>query len=180
MYFFFGLGNPGVEYEKSRHNIGFMAVDLLADRLGMEFAPNARLKGLVAKKGDIVLVKPTTFMNLSGECVQKTVSFYDKTLAGKKDLRTVYILYDDLDLRFGQTKLVYNSGPKAHNGINSIREQLGTEQFWYGRFGIDGRTPEACVEPHAYVLSSFTKEEIPTVGQMLVTLVDKLYATVTS
>lgn len=180
MFFIFGLGNPGEEYNHTRHNIGADAVDLLASRLGMSFERQAKLKGLVAKKGHVILVKPETFMNESGECVQKVISFYDKSLVGQKELRTVYVLHDDLDLRFGQTKFVYGSGPKAHNGVNSIRERLGTENFWYGRLGIDGRTPETCMEPHAYVLSRFSSEERTTIPQMLATLVDKLYALVSS
>lgn len=178
MFFIFGLGNPGDEYLHTRHNIGYDAVDLLASRLDLTFEHQAKLKGMVAKRGDVVLVKPDIFMNDSGECVQRVIAFYDKSLIGEKDLRSVYVLHDDLDLRFGQTKLVYGSGPKAHNGVNSVREQLGTENFWYGRFGVDGRTPELCMEPHAYVLSRFTVQERSTIPQMLATLVDKLYALV--
>ena len=180
MYFIYGLGNPGEEYDRTRHNLGFMAVDLLADRLDMKFEHQTKLKGEVAKRGDVVLVKPQTFMNLSGECAQKTIAFYDKSLIGQKELRTVYVLHDDLDLRFGQTKLVFDSGPKAHNGVNSVRQSLGTTAFWYGRLGADARTPEACVEPHMYVLSKLSEKELPTVDQMLATLVDKLYAIVSS
>jgi len=180
MFFIIGLGNPGDEYKNTRHNLGFAAIDLLAQKLGVTFSHQSKLKGEVAKKGDVVLVKPDTFMNLSGECVQKAIAFYDKSLLGQKELRTVYILHDDLDLRFGQTKLVFGSGPKAHNGVNSVREQLGTDQFWYGRFGVDSRTPDRCVEPHVYVLNKLTSEELPTVNEMLATLVDKLYALISS
>ncbi len=180
MFFFIGLGNPSEEYENTRHSIGFAAVDLLAQKLDATFSHQSKLKSEIAKKGDVVLVKPDTFMNLSGECVRRVIGFYDRSLMGQKELHTVYVLHDDLDLRFGQTKLVFGSGPKAHNGVNSVREQVGTDQFWYGRLGVDGRTPETCMEPHAYVLSKFTSEELPTVSQMLATLVDKLYAIASS
>jgi peptidyl-tRNA hydrolase, PTH1 family len=180
MYFIIGLGNPGDEYDNTRHNLGFACVDELARRLDMRFEHQTKLKGGVAKKDNVVLVKPDTFMNLSGECVQKVIAFYDKTLVGQKDLRTVYVAHDDLDLRFGQTKLVYNSGPKAHNGLISVREKLGTSTFWYARLGVDGRSPDFCPEPHSYVLSKFTKEEIPTALLMIREIVDHLYALVTS
>lgn len=180
MYFIFGLGNPGEEYDNTRHNIGFAAIDELARRLSVRFEHQTKLKGFIGKKGNVVLVKPDTFMNLSGECVAKVIAFYDKSLIGQKDLRTVYILHDDLDLRFGQTKLVYNSGPKTHNGLNSIREKLGTGTFWYARFGIDTRDPEYCPEPHQFVLSKFTREELPTVLLMIRTIGDHLYALVSS
>ncbi len=180
MYFIIGLGNPGEEYVRTRHNIGFAAVDELAARLDMKFEHQTKLKAWVAKKGSVVLVKPDTFMNLSGEAAQKVIGFYDKTLVGQKELRTVYVLHDDLDLRFGQTKLVYNSGPKSHNGVNSLREKLTTSAFWYGRFGVDSRSLEFCPEPHEYVLSKFTQEEIPTSQLMIREIVDHLYALVTT
>lgn len=180
MYFIIGLGNPGQEYDHTRHNIGFRGVDALAERLNLKFEHQTKLKGWIAKGQNVVLVKPDTFMNLSGECVQKVIAFFDKSLIGEKDLRTVYVLHDDLDLRFGQTKLVYNSGPKTHNGLNSIREKLGTSAFWYGRFGVDSRTPEFCPEPHQYVLAKFTRDELPTVLVMVKNLIDNLYALVTS
>lgn len=179
MHFIIGLGNPaGTEYDKTRHNIGFEAVDLLAEKLGLTWTRQSKLKGLIAKGNDVMLVKPETFMNASGECVRTIISFYDKSLLSSDELPTVYVIHDDLDLRLGQTKLVFNSGPKAHNGVNSVREHLGTSAFWYGRLGVDARTPEMNMEPNVYVLSRFTKEELPTVGQMLATMVDKLYALV--
>lgn len=180
MYFIIGLGNPGSEYDHTRHNLGFAAVDTLAERLGMKFEHQTKLKAWVAKKEGVVLVKPDTFMNLSGEAVQKVIAFYDKTLMGQKELRTVYILHDDLDLRFGQTKLVYNSGPKSHNGVNSVREKLGTGTFWYARFGVDSRGPEFCPDPHDYVLSKFHQDEMPTVLIMIREIVGNLYALVTT
>lgn len=180
MYFIIGLGNPGAEYDHTRHNLGFAAVDQLADRLDLKFEHQTKLKAWVAKKDQTILVKPDTFMNLSGEAVQKAIAFFDKSLVGQKDLRTVYILHDDLDLRFGQTKLVYNSGPKSHNGVNSVREKLGTNAFWYGRLGVDSRSPEFCPDPHDYVLSKFLREEMPTTQIMIRELVDHLYALVTT
>lgn len=176
MYFIVGLGNPGPEYDHTRHNIGFSAIDVLAQRLQLKFEHQKKLKGWIAKGENVVLVKPDTFMNLSGEAVQKVISFYEKTLISQKDLRTLYVLHDDLDLKFGQTKLVYNSGPKAHNGLNSIREQLGTSTFWYARFGVDGRSGDFCPDPHDYVLSKFKAEEWPAVSLMIHEITDKLYA----
>lgn len=180
MYFIVGLGNPGSEHENTRHNVGFAAVDELASRLGIKFEHQTKLKSWIAKKENVVLVKPDTFMNLSGESVQKVIAFYDKKLIGQNDLRTLYVLHDDLDLHFGQTKLVYSSHPKTHNGLNSIRERLGTESFWYGRFGVDTRTPEFCPDPHEYVLTKFKQDELPTVLIMIRTVIDNLYALVTS
>lgn len=180
MYFIVGLGNPGTQYDNTRHNIGFAAVEELALRLELKFEHQTKLKGWIAKGNNVVLVKPDTFMNLSGECVQKVIAFYDKALIKEKELRTLYVLHDDLDLRFGQTKLVFNSGPKTHNGLNSIREKLGTSAFWYGRFGVDARSPEFCPDPHDYVLSHFTHDETPTASTMIRELTNHLYALVTS
>lgn len=180
MYFIFGLGNPGNEYDNTRHNIGFRAVDELALRLGLKFEHQSRLKGWVAKNDRVILVKPDTFMNLSGECVQKVISFFEKSSIGRAELRSVYVLHDDLDLRFGQTKLVYGSGPKSHNGLISIREKLGTNLFWYARFGVDTRTPDFCPEPSSFVLSKFSAAETPTVDEMIKEVNDKLYALVAS
>lgn len=178
MYFIVGLGNPGKEYENTRHNLGFEVVDALARKLEIDFSSGSKLKGEIAKKDNLILLKPSTFMNLSGESVRKTIAFYDKSLAGKKELRTLYVIHDDLDLAFGQTKMVFGSGPKGHNGVNSVREQLGTDQFWYGRLGVDARAPENRMEPQDYVLSRFGAQELPTVDAMLATIVDKLYALV--
>lgn len=180
MFVIVGLGNIGKTYENTRHNSGFMAVDLLAQKLGLEFKNHPRLMGMIAKNQNVILVKPTTFMNLSGECVKKVIAYFDKSLIGKKELRTLYILHDDLDLGLGQSKLVFRSGPKGHNGVNSVREALGTDQFWYGRFGVDDRTPQMQVPSHDYVLSQLPREARESLRVSIASVIDKLYVLVTA
>lgn len=154
-----GLGNPGVEYEHTRHNVGFDVLDILAKNMGVPFTLQPKLKAMIAKKGDILLVKPQTYMNLSGMSVRATVQFYAKDMLAEERKESLYVIHDDLDIPFGKAKFVFGSGPKAHNGINSIREQLGGEQFWYVRVGIDARDKFDRVSPADYVLMRFTPDE---------------------
>ena len=111
-----GLGNPGKEYENTRHNVGFMVVDKLKPEIE-------------GKK--ILLVKPQKFMNRSGEEVIKVVNFH------KVDLANLYVVHDDLDIKLGEYKIQFGKGPKVHNGITSIEQALGTKDFWRVRIGID-------------------------------------------
>ncbi|PWU23054.1 aminoacyl-tRNA hydrolase [Candidatus Cerribacteria bacterium 'Amazon FNV 2010 28 9'] len=182
MYFIVGLGNPGPEYERTRHNVGFMALDALAQRFGVSFHFAQKWNGEVAKIPNGFLIKPHTYMNESGVCVQKVIHFYDHSSlilpskrGGNLELRNVFVFHDDLDMKVGTHKFIFGKGPKVHNGVNSIREHLGTDQFWYVRFGIDGRDPGTRIEPQTYVLSPFTSDEQPLMKKAIVAEVEKVY-----
>lgn len=132
MWLVVGLGNPGAQYEGSRHNVGFMVVDALARR---HRAPSfsSKFKGELAQVSiageSVVLLKPQTFMNLSGQSVQPTMAFF------KIPLETIVVVHDDLDLELGQIKLKRGGSPGGHNGLKSIDGQIGP-QYLRVRAGI--------------------------------------------
>jgi len=149
-----GLGNPGSKYQNTRHNVGFVFLDFLAGKVGAAFK-SSRWEAEVAKitldSSPLMLVKPTTFMNLSGQAVARLASYY------QIEPEQIVVVHDDLDLDPGRVKLVFNRGPGGHNGIKSIIEYLGTSHFTRLRVGI-GRPPEF-VSPAAFVLSLFSAPE---------------------
>lgn len=126
-----GLGNPGPKYEKNRHNVGFMVVDRLAERLG---TPPFREKfaGVFTRSAspEVVLLKPMTFMNLSGESVQQAMKFF------KVELPDIFVIHDELDLPFGESRLKLGGGTAGHNGLKSLRQHCGGEGFARLRVGI--------------------------------------------
>lgn len=128
-----GLGNPGVEYEDTRHNIGFMVVDKLAKELGNEtpaWRNESKLQAMTAKVGDILLVKPSTFMNKSGDAVGLIVRYY------KLKPSDVWIIHDDMDLPMGKIRIREKGAAAGHNGVKSIIDVLKTDQFVRFRLGI--------------------------------------------
>ncbi|RME16429.1 MAG: aminoacyl-tRNA hydrolase [Bdellovibrio sp.] len=153
MFLIVGLGNPGPQYAFHRHNIGFMVIDALAQALQASSFGSEK-KALVSKvlfQGHkILLVKPQTFMNLSGESVQALVHYY------KIKLDHLLVVHDDLDLPFGQIKFLKNRGPGGQNGVKSIHSQLGTKDYYRLKMGI-GRPQKGDVA--SYVLQNFSKEE---------------------
>ena len=159
-----GLGNPGSKYEGTRHNVGFMAVDRMADRLGIRWTANARCRasiaeGRLANGQTVVLLKPQTYMNLSGESVRAYMDYF------KLPLEDFIVIYDDMDTEVGQLRLRYKGSAGGHNGIKSIIQHTGTEQFKRVRIGIS-RPPEG-VEVIHYVLSDFTKSERAVIDKVL-------------
>lgn len=147
-----GLGNPGRDYERTRHNIGFMVVDELAWRMG-DPGWKARFKGLVAEgmlSGEkVVLLKPMTFMNLSGQSVSEAVRWYHL------DLDDALVVADDLDLPFGHLRMRARGSAGGHNGLASIFQLLGTNEVTRLKVGIGrGRG-----QTHAHVLGRFTAEQ---------------------
>jgi PTH1 family peptidyl-tRNA hydrolase len=125
-----GLGNPGREYAGTRHNAGFWFVDRLASRLGVSFTSEAKFGGDVAKAGALRLVKPTTFMNLSGRAVAGLAKFFDIAPA------EILVVHDELDLLPGKAKMKFGGGHAGHNGLRDIQAQLGSPDFWRLRLGI--------------------------------------------
>jgi peptidyl-tRNA hydrolase, PTH1 family len=125
-----GLGNPGREYAGTRHNAGFWFVDRLADTLNASFASEAKFGGDVAKAGALRLVKPMTFMNLSGRAVSALARFYTILPA------EILVVHDELDLLPGKAKMKFGGGHAGHNGLRDIQAQLGSPDFWRLRIGI--------------------------------------------
>lgn len=149
-----GLGNPGKKYKKSRHNIGFRVVDKLGEILGEEkFVVEKRWEAEVMKVRDFVLVKPNTFMNGSGRSVRKIKDYF------KIGLDDVWVVHDDLDIVLGEYKMQKSKGPKIHNGLKSVEENLGSDEFWRIRVGVDGRGGKRRESGERYVLKDFGKRE---------------------
>jgi PTH1 family peptidyl-tRNA hydrolase len=149
-----GLGNPGKEHLLNRHNIGFIILDSFVKELG-NFEFNPKFHGEVIKIGDLVFLKPHTFMNLSGKSVSEVCSFY------KIAPSEILIIQDELDLEFGKVKISTGSGDAGHNGIKDIIAKLGTKEFTRLRFGV-GR-PEGYQPVEDYVLSDFSKTELEAI-----------------
>lgn len=150
----FGLGNPGREYERTRHNVGFQILDVLARRYNTFFSAH-KYKALAARVriGDdtVILIKPTTFMNLSGEAVAPIVRFY------KVPLEHILVVYDDLDLPLGVLRLRPKGGAGGHKGLKSVIQHLGSNEFPRLRVGI-GRPPGR-MDAADFVLSPFNEDE---------------------
>ena len=162
-----GLGNPGKQYERTRHNVGFMAADVLAKRHGLKF-DKMMSKGMVAL-GEIdghkvALVKPQTFMNVSGECIGPVMKFY------KTPPEQLLVMYDELDIPFAQLRMKPGGGAGGHNGMKSIIQRITSQDFPRIRLGI-GRPPGR-MDPAAFVLQPFALNEQPDVDDMLAKAAD--------
>jgi PTH1 family peptidyl-tRNA hydrolase len=132
---FVGLGNPGTEYEATRHNAGFWWIDALADKLGARLVPERGYQGLVARVNrpgadPVWLLEPMTFMNRSGVSVAPLARFY------KIEPQQVLVVHDELDLPPGQAKLKFGGSAAGHNGLKDIHRMLGTADYWRLRLGI--------------------------------------------
>lgn len=152
-----GLGNPGNKYDGTRHNAGFALIDLLAANLKIDFHPEKKFKGDLAiashrKHDKIFLLKPDTFMNLSGESVQAVCQFY------KLPSSDVLVIHDDLDLPLGSLRFAQNGSPAGHNGLRSIIQHFGTQDFARLKIGI-GRPTHAGHAVVDFVLQKFVGEE---------------------
>ncbi|SCE80990.1 peptidyl-tRNA hydrolase [Micromonospora coriariae] len=152
-----GLGNPGREYAGNRHNVGFMVADLLARRIGARFGRHKRAVAEVAEGRlgfggpKLVLVKPLTYMNLSGGPVAALAQFY------KVPPAQVIAMHDELDIGYGQVRVKCGGGEGGHNGLRSMSKSLGTKEYVRVRFGV-GRPPGR-QDPADYVLSDFGAAE---------------------
>jgi len=144
-----GLGNPGRKYVETRHNVGFMVIDQMAAEGSLRFAEEKRWKSQISKDSDKFLLKPQTYMNDSGFAVSKVSSFY------KIDADQILIIYDDLDLNFGQLRIRGQGSAGGHNGVRSIISHLGTENFPRLRVGIGRKDGESS----DHVLGKFSIEE---------------------
>lgn len=161
-YLIVGLGNPGREYTQTRHNFGFMLIDRLTLRLnarGMKVQSKAIVITAQYEGRKLILAKPQTYMNLSGQSVQGLVRFY------KLPLEHVLVAHDDLDLPFCTIRMRPGGGPGGQKGIKSTIDQLGTPEFARLRLGID--RPPGRMDAAAYVLQDFTQKELLTVSETL-------------
>lgn len=157
-----GLGNPGSSYDKTRHNVGFMALDSIAARHNISFGPS-KCKALIGEGNiggtKVVLIKPMTYMNLSGESVRAYMDYY------KASLEDLVVVYDDLDTLVGKVRLRYQGSAGGHNGIKSIIQHTGKQTFNRIRMGISRPEPGLAVVD--YVLSPFAKKEKQYVQEMI-------------
>jgi PTH1 family peptidyl-tRNA hydrolase len=161
-YLLIGLGNPGREYRDNRHNFGFMVIDRLIVRLnarGMKVQSKAIVTTGTYESRKLILAKPQTYMNLSGQSVQGLMNFY------KVPVENVLIAFDDLDLPFGTIRLRPAGGAGGQKGIASTIEQLGTKEVARLRLGIS--RPPGRMEPAAYVLQNFSREEMKFLSEIV-------------
>ncbi|MDW0114684.1 aminoacyl-tRNA hydrolase [Sporosarcina saromensis] len=157
-----GLGNPGKQYEMTRHNVGFHVIDELAKQMdapAMQLKFNGAYTIIHRPEGKVLLVKPLTYMNLSGECVAPLMDYYDI------HPDEIVVIYDDLDLAPGKLRLRQKGSAGGHNGMKSLIAHLGTDTFNRIRIGV-GR-PTGGMKVSDYVLSSFSKEEQPLLDEMV-------------
>ena len=170
-----GLGNPGKEYAATRHNMGFMAIDKLAEKYGIDII-ELKHKGMCGKgiiDGEkVMLVKPQTYMNNSGECVRELMDYY------KVDAEDIIIIYDDIDLDPGQLRIRKSGTAGSHNGMKSVINHMGTLDFPRVRIGV-GAKPEGW-DLADYVLSRITPEAdkeivkgIATAGEAVASILSK-------
>ena len=161
-YLFLGLGNPGREYSRNRHNVGFMFIDRLNVRIdarGLKLQSKAIVTSAQYEGNKLILAKPQTYMNLSGQAAQGLARFY------KVPLPQMLVAHDDLDLPFGSIRLRPGGGPGGQKGVASAIERLGTEDFARLRFGI-GRPPGR-MDPADYVLQDFPRSQLDILGEVL-------------
>ena len=157
-----GLGNPGPVYAKTRHNVGFVVANILADRAGLTFKAHKKSGADVATGRlagrPVIIGKPRSYMNESGRQVAALVKFYSVPPAD------LIVIHDELDIEFGRIRLKFGGGVAGHNGLRSVASALGTNDFHRVRIGI-GRPPGR-KEPAAYVLENFTateRQEVPVI-----------------
>jgi peptidyl-tRNA hydrolase, PTH1 family len=153
-----GLGNPGREYEQTRHNIGFLVVDRLAAQLRWTWERSAKWGALIAKHDDIILIKPMTYMNRSGQPLHAVAQFH------KIGPQEILVVLDDFALPLGRLRLRSRGSSGGHNGLESILMQFGTDEIARLRIGIGTAPTEGSVD---YVLGLFFEEEKPLVTSII-------------
>ena len=164
-----GLGNPGTQYCSTRHNVGFDVVDLLAQKFGMKLN-KIKFKGLVAEgiwSGQkIILIKPSTYMNLSGTSIREVMEFY------KLKPEELIVIVDDIDIEFGTIKIKQKGSAGTHNGLKSIISQTNTDEFPRLKIGI-GQKPEH-YDLADFVLSKFSKSERQIIDKAIIKAADAI------
>jgi PTH1 family peptidyl-tRNA hydrolase len=161
-YLLIGLGNPGREYQNNRHNFGFMLMDRIAVRInarGLKVQSKAIVTSGIYQDRKLILAKPQTYMNLSGQSIQGLVNFY------KLPVENMLVAYDDLDIPFGTIRMRPGGGAGGQKGFASAIEKLGTKDVARLRLGI-GRPPGR-MDPAAYVLQNFSRDETKILSEIL-------------
>lgn len=170
-----GLGNPGKQYEKTRHNAGFMAIEEL--RIKNDFPKfslnkkfNAEISEGILQNEKVILVKPQAFMNRSGQVVRTIIDFY------KLEPKDIIVIHDDLDIDLGLFKISTDASAGGHNGIQSIINHIGTQQFKRIRIGIEGteRKKTRTIPGEVFVLQNFSEEELLTILPMFEEVTEKI------
>jgi len=159
MKLFFGLGNPGKEYENTRHNLGQMIIRNYVETFCKTSLLNrTKFNSQICEINKNIFAISTDFMNLSGTSVRKVADFY------KIPPENIYLIHDDLDLPVGEWRLQFDRGPAGHNGVKSVIENLGTQAFWRLRIGIGKPEFDNAEE---YVLKPFSKDEKVLISQTI-------------
>lgn len=173
MYIIIGLGNPGRKYENTRHNVGFLALDILAEKHGIKMN-KIKHKGLVGEGiisgHKVLLVKPQTYMNLSGESVREVVSYY------KIDYKKLIVVYDDVDIPVGRIRIRRSGSAGTHNGMRSIIYNLQRNDFPRVRIGIGSERKMGLAD---YVLGGFRKEEKKSIEDSILRSAEALECIIT-
>lgn len=168
MFVIIGLGNPGEKFEKTRHNVGFMAVDFIAEKNGFSrFEMQKNYDSFISENNEIMLVKPQTFMNESGKTIKKMIQ------DSRFKIQDIIVIHDDIDLPLGKLKISKDSGAGGHKGIESMINNLGTKDFVRFKIGIcpEKGKPKSV---ESFVIKSFTKEEQEIIGAAVVKTSDAL------
>jgi PTH1 family peptidyl-tRNA hydrolase len=184
-----GLGNPGKRYEKTRHNVGYVVIDKLAQVFGInnyELSKKARAEYVWVKLNGskVELVKPQTMMNESGFSVSYILRKHREL-----KISDIYVIHDDLDIKLGEYKIQKSKGPHDHKGLNSIYDKIGTKNFWHIRIGVENRKRRPgdnnqervgessfneAMEGKDYVLQSFTDVELDILDKVIENIVKEL------
>lgn len=173
MFLIIGLGNPGLEYTNTRHNVGFMAVDQLSSKYNFTWANKVKFQssiasGILLKYGKVILSKPTTYMNLSGTSASLTTSFY------KSKAQDVIVIHDDINIPLGRIKYKFSSsGSGGHKGIKSINQSIGSK---YHRIKIGiGRPEDIKLDVATFVLQKFSKSEQNAISDTILSLIKTIH-----
>lgn len=161
-----GLGNPGKEYENTKHNVGFLTIDILAEKYDIK-VNKIKFKGLIGEgmigTEKVILVKPQTYMNLSGQCIREIVAFY------KLDMEDLVVIYDDIDLPMGNLRIRKKGSAGTHNGMRSIIYDLQDDGFPRVRVGIGGERKGDLAK---YVISGFSGDDRKLIEEAIVKAAD--------
>ena len=158
MTLFIGLGNPGSQYEDTRHNIGFKVIDMLVNDSGARDISKSSFYGVLARSSNTLFLKPTTYMNLSGKSAQAIKHFF------KVDIENIIVIHDDIDLPYGAVRFKRGGGHGGHNGLKSLDEMIGKE---YLRVRVGVGKPEHKSQVADYVLHDFNETEINTLDHLI-------------
>lgn len=160
-----GLGNPGKDYEKTRHNIGFFILDQYLNDVDWKKEKDAYIYETKRGREKIIFLKPQQYMNLSGIAVKKYLKYY------KINIDNLLVIYDDIDLEIGKVKEKSNSGSGGHNGVQSIIDYLGTNEFKRIKIGVSKNN---LIDTKDYVLGKFLKKEREIINEIMPTIFEKI------